>query len=134
MRDDAELRPWFDHAVGLVPGVEIYDAHMHVGHNDPDGFKADAGQITDALKLAGARGVIFPFHEPDGYSEANTQTLADLLWEAGAVEIVESPRQMGLLLALRDRMVAGHDSRVGEFVEPRSFAEWAWSTLPWQEP
>jgi predicted TIM-barrel fold metal-dependent hydrolase len=77
VRDDAELRPWFDHALGLVPGVEIFDAHMHVGENDPDGFKATSPQILHALELAGARGVVFPFHEPDGYRTANDQVIAD---------------------------------------------------------
>lgn len=79
MRDDAELKPWFDHALGLAPGVEIYDAHMHVGQNDPDGFTAEATELLEALALAGpgARGVIFPFHEPDGYREANDQVIAD---------------------------------------------------------
>ena len=78
MRDDAELRPWFDHAMSLVPDVAIFDAHMHVGQNDPDGFKANAHEILGALELAGARGVIFPFHEPDGYREANDQVIADV--------------------------------------------------------
>src|SRR5438067_807560 len=77
MRDDAELRPWFEHAVGLVPELEIVDAHMHVGENDPDGFKATAPQILHALELAGARGVVFPFQEPDGYREANDRVIAD---------------------------------------------------------
>jgi uncharacterized protein len=78
VRDDVELQPWFEHAVGLVPGVEIFDAHMHVGHNDPDGFQADAEQILEALALAGgARGVIFPFHEPDGYRRANQRVIDD---------------------------------------------------------
>lgn len=76
MRDDAELQPWFDHAMGLVPGVGIFDAHMHVGVNDPDGFKATAPQIVHALELADARGVVFPFHEPDGYREANDHVIA----------------------------------------------------------
>jgi predicted TIM-barrel fold metal-dependent hydrolase len=75
VRDDAELQPWFEHAMGLVPGVEIVDAHMHVGVNDPDGFKATAPQIVHALELAGARGVVFPFHEPDGYRDANDHVI-----------------------------------------------------------
>jgi uncharacterized protein len=62
--------------MGLVPGVEIFDAHMHIGVNDPDGFKATAPQILHALELAGARGVVFPFHEPDGYREANDHVIA----------------------------------------------------------
>ena len=32
--------------------------------------------------------------------EPDTQPVADLLWEVGAVEVVESPRQLGGLLAL----------------------------------
>src|SRR3954453_14990474 len=76
VRDDAELQPWFEHAIGLVPGVGIVDAHMHIGVNDPDGFKATAPQILHALELAGARGVAFPFHEPDGYRDANDDVIA----------------------------------------------------------
>jgi len=77
VRDDAELRPWFEHALGLVPGVEIVDTHMHVGESDPDGFKATSPQILHALELAGARGVVFPFKEPDGYPAANDRVIAD---------------------------------------------------------
>src|SRR5436190_9546470 len=75
--------PWFEHALGLVPGVEIFDAHMHVGQNDPDGFTADAAQILEGLRLAGARGVIFPFHEPDGYRRANQQVIDDAAGSRG---------------------------------------------------
>src|SRR3954454_4548129 len=75
VRDDAELQPWFDHAMSLVPDVRIWDAHMHIGINDPDGFKATAPQIVHALELAGARGVVFPFQEPDGYRDANDHVI-----------------------------------------------------------
>jgi predicted TIM-barrel fold metal-dependent hydrolase len=61
----------------LVPGVRIRDAHMHVGENDPDGFTASSAQILDALELADARGIVFPFMEPGGYREANDRVLAD---------------------------------------------------------
>jgi len=71
VRDDAELRPWFDHAMTLVPDLRLYDAHLHVGENDPDGFKATTPQIVHALELADARGVVFPFQEPGGYREPN---------------------------------------------------------------
>jgi predicted TIM-barrel fold metal-dependent hydrolase len=83
MRDDAELRPWFEHARSLVPGVDIYDAHTHVGQNDPDGFKATAQEVLDALALAGARGVVFPFHEPDGYREANRRVIEEATASGG---------------------------------------------------
>jgi uncharacterized protein len=61
--------------MGLVPDVALFDAHMHVGVNDPDGFKATPPQILHALELARARGVAFPFHEPDGYREANDEVI-----------------------------------------------------------
>jgi hypothetical protein len=63
----------------------------------------------------------------------STQAVADLLWEAGAVEIVESPRQMCRLLALHNRLAIAHGSIISDFVQAQSFAAWAWATLPWQE-
>jgi hypothetical protein len=65
--------------------------------------------------------------------EPSMQAVADLLWEAGAVEIVESPRQMCRLSALHNRLAVAQGSIVRNFVEPQSFAERAWATLPWQE-
>jgi hypothetical protein len=66
-------------------------------------------------------------HEPD------TQPIADLLWEAGAAEVVESPRQLRGLLALHNRLAAARGPIMGGVAERQSFAEWAWSTLPWQD-
>jgi hypothetical protein len=83
VRDDEQLRPWFDSAVAQVDGVEIFDAHTHVGENDPDGFKAATEEIAGALELADARGVVFPFHEPDGYSDANARVIADAAASGG---------------------------------------------------
>src|SRR5436190_17665012 len=103
VRDDAELAPWFDHALGTVPGVRVFDAHMHVGQNDPDGFKATAPQLVHALELAGerARGVAFPFHEPDGYREANARVIEDAAASGGR------------LVALC-RLDPGHEDAVAE--------------------
>jgi predicted TIM-barrel fold metal-dependent hydrolase len=76
VRDDKLLRPWWEQTTGLVPGLEIFDAHTHIGANDPDGFKATADEILAALELAGGRGIAFPFHEPNGYHDANDHVLA----------------------------------------------------------
>ena len=51
--------------------LDLYDAHTHVGANDPDGFTQTPEQLLTALDGAGARGVVFPMHEPDGYRAAN---------------------------------------------------------------
>jgi predicted TIM-barrel fold metal-dependent hydrolase len=74
---------------------------MHVGQNDPDGFKATTSEIVAALDLADARGVVFPFHEPEGYREANARVID----EAAATD--------GRLVAFC-RLDPGHDHAVEE--------------------
>jgi predicted TIM-barrel fold metal-dependent hydrolase len=68
---DALVRPWWDRLRADVGELALYDAHTHIGANDPDGFKQSPEQLLDVLTRAGARGVTFPMHEPDGYPEAN---------------------------------------------------------------
>ncbi|MGN6867304.1 MAG: amidohydrolase family protein [Solirubrobacteraceae bacterium] len=66
------LRPWTDVIFEQVPGLELFDAHTHLGQNDPDGMKQTPEELVESLERAGARGAFtFPFHEPDGYREAN---------------------------------------------------------------
>jgi hypothetical protein len=66
------LRPWTEVVRAQVPGMEVFDAHTHVGENDPDGMRQSPEELTDSLKRASARGAfVFPFHEPDGYRAAN---------------------------------------------------------------
>jgi uncharacterized protein len=67
-----ELRPWADVVLNQVPGLELFDAHTHLGQNDPDGMKQTGEELVSSLERAGARGAFtFPFHEPDGYRAAN---------------------------------------------------------------
>src|ERR1044072_1535407 len=68
---DAHLRPYFDRLAEAAGGLELYDAHTHIGANDPDGFSQTPAQLLKSLGDAGARGVVFPMHEPDGYAAAN---------------------------------------------------------------
>ena len=70
------MRPWLDRVVQDTGPLDLYDAHTHVGSNDPDGFKQTPEELVAALVSAGARGVVFPMHEPDGYSAANDVALA----------------------------------------------------------
>jgi len=76
---DALLRPYFDRLDADVGGLDLYDAHTHVGQNDPDGFTQTPEQLLRALGGADARGVVFPMHEPEGYQAAN-----DFVIEAAA--------------------------------------------------
>jgi predicted TIM-barrel fold metal-dependent hydrolase len=70
------LAPWSDHLRELVPGIELFDAHTHLGQNDPDGMKQTPQELLDGLDRAGALGAFtFAMHEPDGYPPANDMVL-----------------------------------------------------------
>ncbi|HWH94490.1 MAG TPA: amidohydrolase family protein [Baekduia sp.] len=65
----AELR-W------LGESVPWFDAHTHIGHQDPDGFEADPHELIEALDVAGQdRALVFAMQEPDGYREPNAWVL-----------------------------------------------------------
>jgi predicted TIM-barrel fold metal-dependent hydrolase len=66
------LRPWTEVVLEQVPGLELFDAHTHLGQNDPDGMKQTGPELVETLRTARAHGAFtFPFHEPDGYRAAN---------------------------------------------------------------
>lgn len=76
----ASMRPWLDVVFDQIPGLELFDAHTHLGENDPDGMRQSADELLAGLELAGARGAfVFPMHEPTGYRAAN-----DMVIEAAA--------------------------------------------------
>ena len=60
-----------------MPSVEIFDAHTHIGQNDPDGFSSSLEELTESLAAAGARATVFAMHEPDGYPRANDSVIED---------------------------------------------------------
>jgi predicted TIM-barrel fold metal-dependent hydrolase len=70
------LRPWTEVLLEQAPGLELFDAHTHLGQNDPDGMKQTPEELITSLREADARGAFtFPFHEPDGYRQANDAVL-----------------------------------------------------------
>jgi uncharacterized protein len=73
----AVLTPWSEIVLEQVPDIELFDAHTHIGQNDPDGMKQRPEELLDVLQAARARGAfVFPMHEPDGYPPANDLVLA----------------------------------------------------------
>src|SRR5438270_9295502 len=71
------LGPWAQVVLEQVPGVELFDAHTHLGQNDPDGMRQQPEELLRALRAADARGAfVFPMHEPAGYPPANDMVLA----------------------------------------------------------
>jgi predicted TIM-barrel fold metal-dependent hydrolase len=73
---DVTLRPWLERLVRDTGPLDLYDAHTHIGSNDPDGYKQTADELLAALDAVRARAVVFAMHEPDGYQAANDATLA----------------------------------------------------------
>ncbi len=72
MELESVVAPWLQVIRDQVPGVELFDAHTHLGENDPDGMRQSPDELTAGLRFAGARGCfVFPMHEPDGYPPAN---------------------------------------------------------------
>jgi predicted TIM-barrel fold metal-dependent hydrolase len=73
---DELLLPWFRRLVEWLPSVRLFDAHTHLGGNDPDGWRCSPDELTDALALIGGRAAVFPLMERAGYREANDAVLA----------------------------------------------------------
>ncbi|HLY35154.1 MAG TPA: amidohydrolase family protein [Candidatus Limnocylindria bacterium] len=76
MRLGELLKPWTDVVRGEIEDLELFDAHTHLGRNDPDGMRQSPEELLAMLELAQARGAfVFPMHEPDGYAPANDEVL-----------------------------------------------------------
>lgn len=77
MYADEVLLPWFEAAWDAAGRPPLLDAHTHFGSNDPDGYGCSPEELLESLELAHCRGVVFPMHEPGGYSHANDSVMAE---------------------------------------------------------
>ena len=78
------LSPWTAVALEQIPGAELFDAHTHLGQNDPDGMRQTLDELLAGLDAADARGAfVFPMHEPEGYPPANDRVIAEALGTGG---------------------------------------------------
>jgi uncharacterized protein len=75
--NESLLQSWLRPLLADLPGTSLFDVHTHIGSNDPDGACLSGEQLIAILEPLDARGVVFPMHEPGGYSEANDMILAD---------------------------------------------------------
>jgi hypothetical protein len=82
---DDLLVPWWEQTMGLLPPVRLFDAHTHIGVNDPDGFKCTAEELLATLAPTRTRAVVFPMHEPSGYPPANDHVIASALQSGGVL-------------------------------------------------
>ena len=106
---DAILRPWFDAIMQEASRPALFDAHTHVGQNDPDGFRQTPQELLDGLEAVGARALVFAMHEPDGYSAANDGVLAQVAASGGRLHALcrVQPRSPGALEEARRCMALG---------------------------
>jgi len=94
---DALLRPYLDSLSEEVGDLALYDAHTHVGANDPDGFTQTPEQLLQALAPARARGVVFPMHEPEGYRARKLAEL-DAKFTNGQIAMEDYMKQRGEIM------------------------------------
>ncbi len=85
MYADELLSPWYEQTMSLLGPLEIFDAHTHIGVNDPDTFTCTAEQLLAALHTTGGRAVAFPMQEPDGYAPANDHVIATAAASQGRI-------------------------------------------------
>src|ERR687895_606317 len=72
---DEVMRPYWERLLADTGPLDLFDAHTHIGTNDPDGYRQTAAELASLLDAAAARAVVFPMQEPDGYPPANDRVL-----------------------------------------------------------
>jgi uncharacterized protein len=71
----ADLMPWVRALHQDIPELKPYDAHVHIGLNDPAALLATQEEALSALEEVDSHALIFPLMEPAGYTEANRRLL-----------------------------------------------------------
>jgi hypothetical protein len=80
---DDLLAPFYEQVLAVTGPLATFDAHTHLGVNDPDTFTCTPEELLTALASIGGRAVTFPMHEPDGYPPANDDVIATAAASAG---------------------------------------------------
>jgi uncharacterized protein len=75
MYSDDLIAPWLDAALTPLPPLHLFDAHTHVGVEDPSGFSGLLSELSESLDRAAAAAAVFPLKEPGGYQEPNRRLI-----------------------------------------------------------
>lgn len=108
--DAQHLRPLLMSGRGALGDADWFDAHTHIGQNDPDGRRATPAEIIGGLDQAGhRRALVFAMHEPDGYGPANDAVLTAVAASQGRLEALArvDPSAPGALEEARRCLDAG---------------------------
>ena len=115
------LRPYLEHERARFGDLEFFDAHTHIGRNDPDGHTAEPGEILAAMDAAGQRrALLFAMQEPGGqYTAANDEVLAACRASGGRLQALArvAPTVPGATAEAERALDAG---AVGVKLHPRS--------------
>jgi hypothetical protein len=79
----ALVTQWLDPLLAELPRLSFFDAHTHIGSNDPDGARCTAEELLALLAVVDARAVVFPMREPDGYPQANDRVVSEAAVSGG---------------------------------------------------
>lgn len=106
---DRIFAPWLEALLAETGHLDLFDAHTHIGQSDPDGFHQSRGQLLAELDRSGARSVVFPMHEPDGYTAANDAVIEDAAASEGRLVPFcrVNPRAHGVVDEARRALEAG---------------------------
>jgi predicted TIM-barrel fold metal-dependent hydrolase len=117
------LRPYLEHELARFGDLELFDAHTHIGRNDPDGYCAEPAEILAAMDAAAQRrALLFAMQEPGGeYRVANDEVLAACAASDGRLSALArvAPRVPGAVQEAQRALEAG---AVGVKLHPRSDA------------
>src|SRR5829696_6376896 len=96
---DGAMRPWLERIVQQTGPLELYDAHTHIGSNDPDGYTQTTAELLGALAPArralgaGARGIkLHPRAERFGMEEPVVAELVALAHERRVPVLIHAGR------------------------------------------
>jgi hypothetical protein len=129
-----------DRAISLAPRIlEVrnlaeFDAAMH-NQKAPLGFVEvrpdNLGAVLELLTNSSLQNVRYVVLLDDALT--GHPLVADVLWEAGAAEVIDSPRRMHPALKFAERTAAVQTTLSAHTNELESIAERAWAALPWQD-
>lgn len=103
--------------------------------------RENLGAVLDLLSSHRHEGVQFIglLDDSVGHDSSNNSSIAgdqapiiDVLFEAGAIDVIRTPRQIGRLLVATSYQYRGR-SCLGDAAREYSITELAWNALPWQD-
>ncbi|MGA7397257.1 MAG: amidohydrolase family protein [Solirubrobacterales bacterium] len=77
------IAPWLECLQQVTGPLDPFDAHTHVGQNDPDGYRQTTPDLLAALDRIDAKAACFAMHEPAGYPVANDRVIRDCVASGG---------------------------------------------------